>query len=413
MSQPLGADSTLVIVGASLAGLRAAEEARHLGHRGPVIIVGEERHPPYDRPPLSKQLLAGVWEIERIHHHTPDKLDSLGLELRLGIRALSLDLGAQTIHCNDGRSLHYDGLVVATGATPRPLPGTATMPGVGTLRTLGDSLAIRSELQAAGDGARLVVIGAGFIGSEVAATCHGLGARVTVVEALPTPLGRALGEAMGEACAGLHRSAGVTLRTGVGVERLSSHPDEPTPVRVHLADGTKLDADVVVVGIGVVPEAGWLEGSGLSIDNGIVCDDRLFAADRVVAAGDVARWYHPSSGGLLRIEHWTNAAEGGGAAARNLLAGSAAAVPYDPVPFFWSDQYDTKIQMIGLPAADDEVVVVEGSAAAGKLVALYRRGDRLQAALAFNQARRLMSYRPLLVAGASFDDALAVARSGS
>jgi 3-phenylpropionate/trans-cinnamate dioxygenase ferredoxin reductase subunit len=393
--------------------LRAAEEARHLGHRGPVIIVGEERHPPNDRPPLSKQLLAGVWEIERIHHHTPDKLDSLGLELRLGVRALSLDLGAQTIHCNDGRSLHYDGLVVATGATPRRLPGTAGMPGVGTLRTLGDSLAIRSEVQAAGDGARLVVIGAGFIGSEVAATCHGLGARVTVVEALPTPLGRVLGDRMGEACAQLHRSQGVSLHTGVGVEGLTSHPDGPDPIVVHLADGSTLGAELVVVGIGVVPEVGWLEGSGLALDDGVVCDETLFAADRVVAAGDVARWYHPSSGGPLRIEHWTNAAEGGAAAARNLLAGSEAAEPYDPVPFFWSDQYQTKIQVIGLTDPDDEVVVVEGSADQGKLVALYRRSDRLQAALAFNQARRLMAYRPLLAAGASFDEALALARSAS
>ncbi len=162
-----------------------------------------------------------------------------------------------------------------------------------------------------------------------------------------------------------------------------------------------------------MPEVGWLDGSGLSLEDGVVCGDTLFAADRVVAAGDVARWHHRSSGGPLRIEHWTNAAEGGAAAARNLLAGSGAAEPYDPVPFFWSDQYKTKIQVIGLPGPDDEVVVVDGSAAEGKLVALYRRSDRLQAALAFNQARRLMSYRPLLAAGTSFDEALALARSGS
>lgn len=411
MSRPLPTDSTIVIVGASLAGLRAAEEARHLGHLGPVIIVGEERHPPYDRPPLSKQLLAGRWEIERILHHAPDKLDTLGLDLRLGVRAHSLDLDGRSIQCDDGRRVRYDGLIVATGATPRTLPDTASLPEVRTLRTLGDCLAIRSALQAIGDGARLVVIGAGFIGSEVAATCHGLGARVTVVEALPTPLGRVLGHEMGEACAGLHRAAGVVLRTGVGVEGVTSHPDDLTPARVHLADGSALDADVVVVGVGVVPEVDWLEGSGLSVDNGVVCDDKLFAADRVVAAGDVARWHHPSSGGLLRVEHWTNAAEGGAAAARNLMAGSADAAPYDPVPFFWSDQYDTKIQVIGLPGPDDEVVVV--SADEGKLVALYRRGERLQAVLAFNQARRLMSYRPLLAAGASFDEALALSRSGS
>jgi NADPH-dependent 2,4-dienoyl-CoA reductase/sulfur reductase-like enzyme len=413
VSQSLPTDATVVIVGASLAGLRAAEQVRHLGHRGPVIIVGDERHPPYDRPPLSKQLLAGAWDVERIHHHAPDKLDTLGLELRLGVRAVSLDIGARSVACNDDRDLHYDGLIVATGAAPRSLPGTAGMPGVRTLRTLDDCLAIRSHLESIGDGARLVIIGAGFIGSEVAATCHGLGARVTVVEALPTPLGRVLGDAMGEACAGLHRSAGVSLRTGVGVERLTSHPGGPAPVVVHLADGASVDADLVVVGIGVLPETGWLDASGLTLDDGVVCDETLYAANRVVAAGDVARWHHPSSGGPLRIEHWTNAAEGGAVAARNLLAGSEGAEPYDPVPFFWSDQYQTKIQVIGLPGPDDEVVVVEGAADAGKLVALYRRSNRLQAALAFNQARRLMSYRPLLAAGASFDDALAVARSGS
>ena len=285
------------------------------------------------------------------------------------------------------------------------------MPTVRSLRTLDDCLGIRADLEAAGNHARVVVIGAGFIGSEVAATCHGLGAAVTVIEALPTPLSRVLGDQMGEACAQLHRAQGVTLHTGVGVDRLTSHPGSDTPVVVHLADGTAVDADLVVVGIGVTPSVAWLEGSGLTIDNGVVCSEDLFAADRVVAAGDVARWTHPTLGEQLRVEHWTNAAEGGAAAARNLLAGSAAAVPYDPIPFFWSDQYKTKIQVIGLPGPDDEVVVVEGSVDEGRLVALYRRGDLLRAVLAFSQPRHLMAYRPLLAAGASFDEALALSRS--
>ena len=161
----------------------------------------------------------------------------------------------------------------------------------------------------------------------------------------------------------------------------------------------------------MVPAVGWLEGSGLTLEDGVVCSETLFAADRVVAAGDVARWTHPGLGEQLRVEHWTNAAEGGAAAARNLLAGSAAAQSYEPVPFFWSDQYSTKIQVVGLPGPDDEVVVVEGSVEEGKLVALYRRGDRLRAALAFSRPRHLMAYRPLLAAGASFDEALAVARA--
>jgi NADPH-dependent 2,4-dienoyl-CoA reductase/sulfur reductase-like enzyme len=410
MTDPQPPDSTIVVIGASLAGLRAAEELRHEGHTGPVIIVGDEVHAPYDRPPLSKQLLAGKWDVARIHHHAPDKLDTLGLEFRLGRRARSLDTEARTVDIDDGHQVHYDGLIVTTGARARTLPGTEGMPGVRTLRTLDDCLGIRSDLEAAGAGARVVVIGAGFIGSEVAATCQGLGAGVTVVEALPTPLGRVLGDEMGEACARLHRTHGVTLLTGALVDRLTTHAGAPAP-KVHLVDGTALEADLVVVGIGVAPAVEWLDGSGLTIDNGVVCTETLFAGDRVVAAGDVARWRQPTSDQLLRVEHWTNAAEGGAAAARNLIAGSRASVPYDPVPFFWSDQYTTKIQVIGLPGPDDEVVVVEGSVEESQLVALYRRGDRLQGALAFSRPRQLMAYRPLLAAGASFDEALAVSRA--
>jgi NADPH-dependent 2,4-dienoyl-CoA reductase/sulfur reductase-like enzyme len=411
MSEPQSPGSTIVVVGASLAGLRAAEEIRHEGHAGPVVIIGDEVHAPYDRPPLSKQFLAGTWDLERIHHHTPEKLDALGLEFRLGRRAVSLDAGRRMVALSDGTEVGYDGLVLATGASARVLSGTEDMARVRALRTLDDCLAIRSALGAAGEGARVVVIGAGFIGSEVASTCVGIGATVTVVEALPAPLARVLGDQMGAVCARLHRDHGVTLLTGTGVERLSPGPDPSGPVEVHLSDGTYLDADLVVVGIGVTPSVGWLEGSGLALDDGVVCDDRLFAGDAVVAAGDMARWSHPTLDQPLRVEHWTNAAEGGAAAARNLLAGSAAAQPYDPVPFFWSDQYSTKIQVLGVPGPEDEVVVVHGSPDEGKFVALYRRGDRLRAALAFSQPRQLMAYRPLLAAAASFDDALALTRS--
>jgi len=411
MSEPQDNGSTIVVVGASLAGLRAAEEIRHEGHAGPVIILGDELHAPYDRPPLSKQVLAGTWDVERIHHHAPDKLDTLGLEFRLGRRVLSLDTEAQTVRCDDGHELHYDGLVVATGAQARTLPGTESVPGVHVLRTLDDCLSIRADLEKAGPGARVVVIGAGFIGSEVAATCHGLGARVSVVEALPTPLATVLGSQMGEACARLHRERGVGVLTGVGVDRVTSEPVGPAPLVVHLADGTDLEADLVVVGIGVVPAVQWLADSGLTLDNGVVCSEALFAAANVVAAGDVARWTKPGTGEQLRVEHWTNAAEGGAASARNLLAGSVAAQPYDPIPFFWSDQYQTKIQVIGMPGPDDEVVIVEGSVEEAKLVALYRRGDRLRGVLAFSRPRHLMAYRPLLAAGASFDEALALSRS--
>ncbi len=411
MSDPVSTDGTVVIVGASLAGLRAAEEIRHEGHSGPVIIVGEEIHAPYDRPPLSKQLLSGKWEVERIHHHAPDALDTLGLEFRLGRRATALDVATRTVTCNDDTELVYDGLVIATGAATRHLPGTEAMANVWELRTLDDCLGIKADLAAAGEQPRLIVIGAGFIGSEVAATCQGIGARVTMLESYHTPLARVLGDRMGQVCADLHRANGMDLRCSVTIDHLESDPGGPDPVTVVLDDGTRLPADVVVVGIGVTPSTGWLADSGLTVDNGVRCDGSLFAADRVVAAGDVANWMRPSTGMPTRVEHWTNAAEGGPVAARNLLAGTGGSTSYDPVPFFWSDQYATKIQMLGLPDPDDEVVVVSGSGEEGKLIALYRSGDRLGAVLTLSQPAKLMGYRPLLAAGASFDEALAHARS--
>ena len=407
MSEPVSPDGTVGIIGASLAGLRAAEELRHEGHTGPVIVVGEEVHAPYDRPPLSKQLLSGKWDVERIHHHTPDALDAIGLEFRLGRRATTLDVDGRIVSLSDGTELAYDGLIVTTGAATRNLSGAEGMANVWMLRTLDDCLGIRADLAAAGDEPRVVVIGAGFIGSEVAATCQGIGAHVTLLEAYHTPLARVLGDRMGQMCADLHVANGMDLRCNVAVDHLESDPGGADPVVVCLADGTRLPADVVVVGIGVSPSVGWLEGSGLTLDNGIVCDGALFATDRVVAAGDVANWVRPSTGRPARVEHWTNAAEGGAAAARNLLAGSAAAVPYDPVPFFWSDQYKAKIQMIGLPDAGDEVEVVSGSGSEGRMIALYRSGDRLSGVLAISQPAKLMGYRPLLAAGASFDEALA------
>jgi len=405
------AEGTVVVVGASLAGLRAAEEIRHEGHAGPVVVVGEELHAPYDRPPLSKQVLSGKWDAERIRHHTPDAHDALDLEFRLGRRATGLDVASRVVALDDGTELGFDGLVIATGAATRPLAGTEGMANVWMLRTLDDCLGIRADLAAAGEEPRLVVVGAGFIGSEVAATCQGLGARVTLLEAHHTPLARVLGDEMGQVCADLHLANGMDLRCSVTIDHLESDPGGPDPVTVVLDDGTRLAADVVVVGIGVTPSIGWLAGSGVPLDNGVRCDGSLFAADGVVAAGDVANWTRPTTGRPARVEHWTNAAEGGAAGARNLLAGSAGATPYDPVPFFWSDQYTTKIQMIGLPGADDEVVVVSGSGTEGKLVALYRAGDRLGAVLTLSQPAKLMGYRPLLAAGASFDEALAHARS--
>ncbi len=295
--------------------------------------------------------------------------------------------------------------MVATGAHPRTLPGTAHLRGVHTLRTLEDCFALGADV--AGEATRLVVVGAGFIGSEVAATCHGLGVRVTVVEALPVPLARVLGDRMGAVCAALHADHGVEVRTGTGVSKLVTEP-APSGERVSgvaLLDGSVIPADVVVVGIGVVPTTQWLDDSGLEVDNGVRADATLHAADDVVVAGDLARWFDDRLGAEIRIEHWTNAAEQGVAAARSLLAGRRHADPYSPVPYFWSDQYETKIQVIGHPRPDDEIIVVDGSLEERRFVALYGREGRLTAALGFSRPRQLMGLRPLVEARASLDEA--------
>ncbi len=441
MTPDLGEGDTVVVVGASLAGLRAAQALRRAGFRGRVVVVGAEPHAPYDRPPLSKQFLTGSWGDERLALADAPKIASLDAEWLLGWRARMLDLaGAQLVveptvgeggGAGDQRELRYDGLILATGARPRTLGGRSDLAGVFTLRTIDDARALSAHLDrhgaralpagtptvdaagwrpqaVRGPTAQVVVIGAGFIGSEVAASCARRGAAVTIVEALATPLEQVLGPAVGAGCAALHRAHGVDVRTGVGVAEIDG---DGKVERVVLDDGTEVACDTVVVGIGVRPETGWLEGSGLVVEDGIVCDENLFAADGIVAAGDVARWPHRLVGAEMRIEHWTNAAEQGTAAAENLLAGRRDADAFAPVPFFWSDQYDVKIQYLGHGSPDDELAVVDGSIEEGRFVALYGRDKKLRAAVAFGRARQLMPYRRLLAEGASFDDALKLASS--
>ncbi len=397
--------STIAVVGASLAGLRAAETLRAEGYGGRIVLIGAEAHPPYDRPPLSKQLLAGTWGLDRVRLRPPDKIDALGLDLRLGHSATALDVAGHRVDLDDGGSVEYDGCVVATGAHPRTLPGTATLGGVHTLRTLEDCFALGADVSERDR--RLVVVGAGFIGSEVAATCRGLGLQVTVVEALPVPLARVLGDRMGAVCAALHTDHGVDVRLGAGVSKLVTEkaPSGERVSGVALIDGSVIPADVVVVGIGVAPTTQWLDHSGLDVDNGVRADATLHAADDVVVAGDMARWFDDRLGEEIRIEHWTNAAEQGVAAARSLLAGRRQATTYAPVPYFWSDQYETKIQVIGHPRPDDEIIVVDGSLEERRFVALYGREGRVSAALGFSRPRQLMGLRPLVEAGASLDEA--------
>ena len=394
------APRAITIVGASLAGLNAAEALRREGFDGPVTLIGAESHLPYDRPPLSKQVLAGDWEPERAALTDSEELESDGIEARLSVRATALDLAARELTLHTGETVAFDGLVIATGARCRTMAGTEGLDGVHVLRSLDDCLALRADFEAMPQ--RVVVVGAGFIGAEVAATARGRGLDVTMVEALPTPLSRVLGDAMGEVCAEVHRDHGVDLRTAVGVEHIAG---DGRVERVTLSDGSTIDADVVVVGIGVIPNTEWLDGSGLEVDDGVVCDASCLAADRVTAAGDVARWPNELFGETMRVEHWDNAAQQGAHAARCLL--DAAVGPFTPVPWFWSDQYDRKIQLAGRVRGDDEVRVVTGSVEERRFAAIYGRAGRITGVLGFNRPRHVMRYRALIEQRASFDEALA------
>lgn len=401
----LGTDEPhLVVVGASLAGLRAVESARRSGFSGSITLVGEEEHLPYDRPPLSKDFLttsqspsATVLREEHVLR------DDLGVELRLGTRATGLDPAGRAV-LTDGAAIRFTSLVIATGASPRRLPGVSDTRGVHVLRTIDDARAIRAALDTR---AGVVVVGAGFIGSEIAASARSRGCDVTVVEALPTPLARPVGEEMGRVLASLHERHGTRLRVGVGVERIEG---DTSVQAVRLADGTTIDADLVVVGIGVVPNTEWLADSGLEIGDGIECDDKLcVGVDGIYAAGDVARWHNRTFGRRMRLEHWTIAAEQGGVAGRNAID-PANATSFDAVPYFWSDWYGKRIQFVGIAAEADEVATVLGDLDGDTFLTLYRRGDQLIGALGLEQRSQIMKYRAMLAAGTSWEAALAFAR---
>jgi len=405
-AHPVPSLDRVVIVGASLAGLRAAETLRQHDGVGSVVVIGDEIHRPYDRPPLSKKLLTGEWEPDRIHLRQPDVFDDLDVEWRLGAAAVGLDLDDRRVLLADGSEVAFDALVIATGASPRRLAGHHDFDHVHELRSLDDALALRREI--APGGRKVVVIGAGFIGLEAAATAKTLGNDVVVLEGASAPLIRGLGAEMGEAIAGLHRAHGVDVRCDVRIDAL-------TATGVQLADGTEVPADVIVVGIGVRPATEWLEGSGLQLRDGVVCDAGLNAVDAdgrqirgVFAAGDVARWPNELFGEEMRVEHWTNAAEQGAHAANNMVRASAGEPfePYAPLPFFWSDQFEHRIQFLGRAAHDDEVRVVAGSVTDGKYLTLFGREGRLHGALGVNAPRWVMSTRKLFMDRATWDEAL-------
>jgi NADPH-dependent 2,4-dienoyl-CoA reductase/sulfur reductase-like enzyme len=400
----VNAPGHIVVVGASLAGLRGIEALRRDGYDGAITLVGAESHLPYDRPPLSKQVLAGSLEPDQIALRR-EPIEDLELDLRLGRRAVSLDATAREIELDDGERIAWDGLLIASGATPRRLPGTPELEGIHVLRTLDDALAIRGALE---QGPRVLVVGAGFIGAEVAATCRNQGHDVTVVEPLAAPMLRALGPEIAAVAAGLHRDYGVDLRCGVGVEALEG---AGRVERARLSDGSVVEADLVVVGIGVSPEVGWLEGSGVELRDGVVCDATCATSvPGVTAAGDVARWPHPLFGEEMRIEHWTHAIEMGEAAARRLLAAPEAAEPFAPVPYVWTDQYDRKLQIAGHIAPDDLMEIIQGSLEELRFVAVFGREGRLTGALAMNRPAAVIRLKQRIARGDAFADVVADAQ---
>jgi NADPH-dependent 2,4-dienoyl-CoA reductase/sulfur reductase-like enzyme len=387
----------VVVVGAGVAGIRATETLRQNGYDGALTIVGAERHAPYHRPPLSKKLLSG--QVHRAGIDIAPQFDTDARMLR-GATAVWLDMSARRIQVRDdgqNLSLSFDGLVIASGARPREWPGGPTPDGVLLLRTVEDCLAIRERL---GSRPRIVVVGGGFIGAEVAATCRLMGLDVALIEKSASPLQAALGKELAPRWAELHRQHGVDLRVGVGVDGFvgNGHVEG-----VRLTDGSQVPADVVIVGLGVTPATDWLKGSGLRLDDGVVCDATGAAdgASDVVAAGDVARWWHPLYERHLRTEHWDDAGRQGAAAACTLLAGPDSAKAFDMVPYFWSDQYDVKVQMIGTPDDYDAVEIVEGNGSGWEFVAAYGRGGRTIAVLG-TIPNRVHAYRDAISKRAEF-----------
>jgi NADPH-dependent 2,4-dienoyl-CoA reductase/sulfur reductase-like enzyme len=388
----------VVVVGASLAAVRAIDSARKAGFAGSITLAGEESCLPYDRPPLSKAVLLGTKTPTDQVLRRQEWFDQMQVQLLLGQRATSLDVERRIVATTDGQ-LRFDRLLIATGCRARPLP-EARLDGIFTLRTADDSDVIRAAFALR---PRVVVIGAGFIGGEVASSARALGLDVTVVEVAPRPMSR-FGDQFAEAYVRTHLECGVRVVTGAGVECFDGHGRVEA---VRLTNGTSIPADLVVVGVGTLPNVEWLATSGLDVTNGVRCDSNLTAAAGVFAAGDVASW---TCGGLQRrVEHWTNAAEHG-VAVGALLAGGAA-TPHVSIPYFWSDQHGKRFQYAGGDPSGMEVLAVES--ASGSTLYLYRNGAELGAIAAVDGAATFMKLRRALVTGISWEAAVAMAADSS
>jgi 3-phenylpropionate/trans-cinnamate dioxygenase ferredoxin reductase subunit len=369
------ADQTFVIVGAALAGAKAAEELRERGFDGRVVLVGQEDERPYERPPLSKDYLRGEAERAKAYVHDEGFYAERHIELRTATRVTGLDLSASEVELGDSERLRFDRLLLTTGAEPRRLdiPG-GDLDGVLYLRELADSDAIRAAVEG---GRRLVVIGAGWIGSEVAASARQLGADVSVIERSSVPLERVLGPEVGAVYRDIHVDHGVEFLSGAGVEAFEG---SGRVERVRTSEGRTLDCDAVVVGVGVVPRTELAEAAGVDVDNGVLVDERLrTSAENVFAAGDLANHDHPLFG-RLRVEHWANALNQGPAAARSMLGDEN---PYDRVPYFFSDQYEVGMEYSGY-ATDWDEVVFRGDVAAREFIAFWLKEGAVQAGMNVN-----------------------------
>jgi NADPH-dependent 2,4-dienoyl-CoA reductase/sulfur reductase-like enzyme len=391
----------IVVVGAGLGGVRAATALRQEGHEGRIVLVGDELELPYDRPPLSKEVLLGTRTPESTRLQPPARLAELGVELRLGAAVHGLDLARSRVLV--GRdALEFDGLVLATGSSARRIDALGERSAVHHLRTLADACSLRAALDRAG---HVTIVGAGFVGAEVASSVRKLGLEVTMLELDRAPFVRTFGPGVGGALARLHRDCGTVLREGVTVERVED--DEGRTLR--LTDGTILETDLVVVGVGAALNTAWLESSGLQVGDGVVCDASLNAGPpRVFAIGDVASWPNALFGRRMRVEHWTNAGEQARHAARNLVHGTDT--PYVSSTYFWSDQYGHRITFTGSPAAD-EILVVDGTPGEGPFLAWYRAGNRLVGAFALDSTRLLVQSKLLIESWASWTEALGALES--
>ena len=376
----------VVIVGGGLAAARTAEQLRRSEYTGRITIVSDEVHLPYDRPPLSKEVLRK--EVDDVALKPREWYDEKDVTLRLGAAATGLDTAEQTVTLDDGTVLGYDELVIATGLVPRRIPAFPDLEGIRVLRSFDESMALRSHASAA---RHAVVVGAGFIGCEVAASLRSLGVDVVLVEPQPTPLASVLGEQIGELVARLHRDEGVDVRLGVGVAEVRGQGHVDTVV---LTDGTELTADLVVVGIGSRPATEWLEGSGIEVDNGVICDEAgRTSAPNVWALGDVASW-RDATGHQARVEHWSNVTDQARVVVPALLGQD---VPTNVVvPYFWSDQYDVKIQCLGEPEANDVVHLVEDDGR--KFLAYYERDGVLVGVVGGGLPGKVMKVRAKIAA---------------